>query len=227
VIEGRVTDVDPTARPAEPGDARRRLLRIAWLAILLGLGVEVLLIVVARAQGEPFDGARRAASAVRSVSWSSLVCVAIGWAQGALPLSAARTGIVGLFAAPLAVVAARAMHKEALVLLDRPASGASVLEPVFPLALRAVEYLLFGWWIARVAARTSSAKAHVGVGATLGIAAAAAQYVQPIAGGGSPASIAAFVPTALNEIVFPVGCALVLYGSSTRSRKDRAPVARG
>lgn len=219
--EARQPSAPPVARVAV--DPRLRLLHIAWLAILVGVGLELLLLAVASARGEAFDGVKTAASALRSVSWSSLVCVAIGWAQGVQPLSAARNALTGFIAAPLAVIAARAVHKEALVLLSNPAPGANVFEPVFPLVLRAIEYLIFGWWFARVSARSLSARAHVQVGATLGAAATLAQFAQRWVSGGAAPALGPFVPVALNELVFPIGCALVLYGSSLKSRRPPAP----
>lgn len=210
----------PTPRASDSNASR--LLRIAWLAILVGVALEILMVAVASAQGESFVLAKRIASGLRGVTWSSLVCVAIGWAQGLQPLSSVRTGFVGLLSAPLAVVAARALHKEALVLLDQTPPATDAFHPLWPLCLRAVEYLLFGWWIANVSKARTDAKSHVKVGATIGVGATIAQFVQPALAGGSTPAFDAFVPTALNELVFPIGCSLVLYGSARKSRAAAA-----
>ena len=90
--------------PAEPADNNfmATLLRAAWLAILLGIVMEGLLLLFAAGFGI-FPGLETiAADLVRQVSWSTFVCVglAIGTAvsQARVPLM----GIIGLLAAPLA-----------------------------------------------------------------------------------------------------------------------------
>lgn len=60
------------------------LLNVAWLSVLLGLGMEILLILAAAYFGSDNATAAIIADAVQKISWSTLVCsgVAVGMAAG-------------------------------------------------------------------------------------------------------------------------------------------------
>ena len=93
------------------------LMRAAWLAILLGLGFELVLLTVSVYGGS--GAGLFVADLVKSVSWSVFVCVglAVGTAisRARVPLM----GLLGLLTAPLAFEVSRVLHKgtvEALAL---------------------------------------------------------------------------------------------------------------
>jgi hypothetical protein len=97
------------------------LLRAAWLAILLGVLMEALLLLFAAGFGI-FPGLETiAADLVRQVSWSTFVCVglAIGTAvsRARVPLM----GVIGVLAAPLAFSISRSLHQGATKALESPA----------------------------------------------------------------------------------------------------------
>jgi hypothetical protein len=87
------------------------LLRVAWLAILLGLLLQLALLLVAARFGTATSSRTLLAETLRTVSWSLLVCVGVALgrvaAKGRLPLE----GVTGLLAAALALTAANAIQK--------------------------------------------------------------------------------------------------------------------
>ena len=99
----------PTPKP--PSGPWATLLRVAWLAILLGLLLQLALLLVAAGFGTATSSRTLLAETLRTVSWSLLVCVGVALgrvaAKGRLPLE----GITGLLAAPLALTAANAIQK--------------------------------------------------------------------------------------------------------------------
>ncbi len=186
----------------------RKLLQIASMAVLLGLAMEVLVLLIGLLGGATPSGAGVAADAVQKVSWSFIVCV--GLALGSLVAKAPVAGMsfAGLVAAPIAFTIARALHKgvsQALAL-----GGASAPLPVMALmVLKAVEYGCLGLLLSYVGTRRrSGAAAHVGIGLAVGaVFGGAALFLMPAA------PLAVQMARGANEIVFPVGCSLVLFAA--------------
>ena len=137
-------------KPAPPGPWAT-LLRVAWLAILLGLLLQLALLLVAAGFGKDISPRPLLAETLKTVSWSLLVCVGVALgrvaAKGQVPLE----GITGLLAAPLALTAANAIQKgvaEAVNATGVPAGPA----PLWVLAIKAAEYGCLGLaleWVGR------------------------------------------------------------------------------
>ncbi|MGB3213156.1 MAG: hypothetical protein WBC26_00145, partial [Alphaproteobacteria bacterium] len=89
------------------------LLNVAWLSVLLGLGMEILLILAAAYFNSDNSTAAIIADAVQKISWSTLVCsgVAVGMAAGKMRPQV--MGLAGLIAAPVAFYTAKVLHKSA------------------------------------------------------------------------------------------------------------------
>jgi hypothetical protein len=102
------TSTSPTAKGSSLGVT---LLRVAWLSVLLGLGMEALLLLLAASSGFVPQLAEIVAASVQKVSWAVIVCTGI--AIGTTVSSALRAplmGILGLLAAPVAFHVARTLH---------------------------------------------------------------------------------------------------------------------
>lgn len=202
----------------------RTLIKIAWLAVLLGLVMELLTLALGAVVGARTSGAQALADVVQKVSWSFVACV--GLALGALASKAPvpAMGFAGLIAAPVAFTVARALHKGAAQALALAPAGAAA--PAMALAgVKAVEYACLGALLAAANRRgAASAGRHATIGLLTGLVfggtAVAMMPLQPW-----PAVLA----RALNELVFPVGCSMVLFTArilqprlSPAFSKDRA-----
>jgi hypothetical protein len=97
--------------PTTPRSPWVTLLRVAWLAILLGLLLQLAVLLVAVGFGTAPSPGPLLAETLKTVSWSLLVCVGVALgrvaAKGRIPLE----GITGLLAAPLALTAANTVQK--------------------------------------------------------------------------------------------------------------------
>ncbi|MBK7877414.1 MAG: hypothetical protein IPJ77_17035 [Planctomycetes bacterium] len=202
------------------GEAKRaRVLRATWMAILLGLALELVIATAANLQGTAWEPVRGFASAAQRVSWSVLLCALLAWAQTLHPPSALRSGLAGLLGAPIAAIAARAVHKGVLQAASAaPATSAGV--PWSLIAVRALEYLLLGFLSARLASR--GARAHLGLGLAVGGLGLSMQLLLTAAESTLP-GIGGLFLLATNELLFPAGCAMVLYAAGAKQR--RAPAA--
>ena len=65
------------SRPTPPGGPWATLLRVAWLAILLGLLLQVTMLLVATGFGAATSSPTLLAETLKTLSWSLLVCVGV------------------------------------------------------------------------------------------------------------------------------------------------------
>ncbi|RXF73260.1 hypothetical protein [Hansschlegelia zhihuaiae] len=211
----------PMETPTAVEDGRSALARIgtvAALAILLGVGVQALVLAAKiLAGGEP-SLAGVLADAAAGVAWATVVCAgaAIGVSISRAPAIAA--GLIAALFAPLAVAAAKAANQvmtAAIGVVGKPAAASLVAIS----AVKAVEYGLLGFLLASLARRgAETAGPYLGAGAAVGLVFGAGVLALKSGAGAAAAELAA---TAINEIVFPIGCAAVVYAGAVASRAMR------
>jgi hypothetical protein len=211
---------------AAPRDTAGMLLRVAWASIVLGLLMQVLTMLAAGALGALAEFVRDLA---QKITWSGVVCSGLALGTAASRARPAWTGLAGLLAAPLAFILARAAHKGVGSAVNAPVPDMAVLIFWTLLLLKALEYGLLGLLLARVAERypaAAHARTFALVGLSLGVVFGAAICSVAYFGASKPPPFAKLVGQAINEVVFPIGCALVIYGA-TRLAPTLSPAPRG
>jgi len=201
-------------------DLSSTLLRASWWAILLGLALEGLQLAAAAASGAATPALNSVlAESAQKVSWSYIVCVALACGTAATRAGPGAIGALGLLAAPAAFAVARAVHKSAAQALSitLPAGGPS---PWVLAGVKALEYAVFGLLITRLVRRPElklGAYARTGlvIGAVFG-----AVLITIMENAAAPAGLPtpALVARGVNELLFPVGCACVLWVTSVLAR---------
>lgn len=193
-----------------------KTLHVAWMAVLLGLGVEAALLLLNLLLGREPTALGAVVSALSRVTWSVIVCSALAIAtalpRAALPLS----GLTGLLLAPTVTLMTRVMQR---VLMEALAgvSGTFPLGLVLGLsAIKGVEYGLLGLLVAWMERREAGFLASLGLGAAVGVVfGGLAVGLSALVAGPPLVDLAvAFV----NELLFPVGCAVALYGAGRLAR---------
>ena len=101
-----------------PGNLASRLLKVAWLAILLGLGLQALLLLTALGFGKELQLDAVVAESVNKVAWAFLVCFGLALDSAASKAGPTSFALAGLLAAPVAFIAARSLHKIVAQALD-------------------------------------------------------------------------------------------------------------
>jgi hypothetical protein len=216
---------NPAATPASTTEAAPRIsttvLHVAWLAILLGLGMEAVLLLLSAGFGVFPSLKSIVADFVRQGSWSLVVCVGLALGTAASKLRAQLMGLLGLFAAPLAFGAARVLHDGTKKALEIAGSTPSVGFFILPLALlKGVEYGCLGIAIGSIGQRAwGGVVAHIAVGSVVGLLFGGLTLALTYWGTPSPLSTAEFISLGLNEMLFPVGCSLVLYSAETLGKR--------
>jgi hypothetical protein len=198
-------------KAAAPPGPWATLLRVAWLAIVLGLLLQLALLLVATGFGAAGGSRALLAETLRTVSWSLLVCVGVALgrvaAKGRMPLE----GVTGLLAAPLALTAANTVQKgvaEAVNAAGVPAGPT----PLWVLAIKAAEYACLGLalnWVGRRA--WHSALGHLAVGLLTGVVFGGVFLAVVVQTAPTPLSTPSLLAKGVNELLFPVGCALVVF----------------
>jgi len=209
---------------ADTSQSRRavqRVITVAWLSILLGLAMQALLLAGKVAVGPWPAYSKIILDLVQGVTWSFFVCAGVGLGTTVAKSKAYLGGIVGLIAGPLAMGIAKGTQKLIGSILG--VADAPVVVPLAELGVvRALEYGILGWALASMVARDET-RAHrfLGMGAIVGI----------VFGGGATwltlelarskhvaLTDAQVLTTALNEILFPIGCTLVVFIALTVGR---------
>jgi hypothetical protein len=199
-------------KAAAPPGPWATLLRVAWLAILLGLLLQLAVLLVAVGFGTAPSPGPLLAETLKTVSWSLLVCVGVALgrvaAKGQVPLE----GVTGLLAAPLALTAANTVQKGVAEAVNAAGGVPAGPAPLWVLALKAAEYGCLGLaleWVGRRA--WHSALGHLAVGLMVGVVFGGVFLAVVVRSAPTPLSTPSLLGRGVNELLFPVGCALVVF----------------
>jgi hypothetical protein len=202
------------ASGAEPQSSASRMLQVAWLAVLLGLAIQLLILAGRFIAGANPSLAGLLADVCQSVCWSFMVCggIAIGMLlhEGRIVIA----GMLGFVSGPIAWGTAKAAQRLVQSLLGVPVDQ---IGDFFYLlcALKGIEYFVLGVLVARLTGRdTSTLRDYAMVGFVVGIVSTIVVVYLSVRHGvavGQPMPFPKIVGLALGELTFPIGCALVIY----------------
>jgi hypothetical protein len=211
-------DSDQTNEVQAP-DLGATLLRVAWLAVILGLVMELLLLVLGGAVGDALGLKPFVADLVRNVTWSVFVCAGLAVGTAVVKARAPLMGFLGLVSGPLAFEASRVVHKGTLEALAITGGGGGDLSPVLVAVIKGIEYGCLGLGIGWVSQRRwGGAAAHVAVGLLVGLAFGSMELAL-VAGATPPPPTSDLFVEGVNEVLFPVGCSLVLFSAGVLGKK--------
>ena len=197
------------------------LLRVAWLAIALGLAMQALRLLLAAGFGA-FPGLGPAvADLVGQVSWSVVVCAGLALGTAASTARAPVMGLMGLLSAPLALNVSRSLHQGTVAALDIAGTAAGGPSPLLLALIKGVEYACLGVAVGWIGRRPwGGALAHAAVGLVVGVIFGGAILALTYATAPAPLPAVALISRGANEIFFPVGCSLVLFAAQALAKKE-------
>jgi hypothetical protein len=199
-------------------DLGATLLRVAWLAVILGLAMEVLLLVLGGVVGDALGLKPFVADLVRNVTWSVFVCAGLAVGTAVVKARAPLMGFLGLVSGPLAFEASRVVHKGTLEALAITGGGGN-LSPVLVAGIKGIEYGCLGLGVGWVSQRRwGGAAAHVAVGLLVGLTFGSVELAL-VAGATPPPPTSDLFVDGVNEVLFPVGCSLVLFSAGVLGKK--------
>lgn len=205
-------------------DAVKSLLYVGWLAVLLGLTMEAVLVALAAGFGTLKGANPVLADLVQKVSWSTIVCVGLAVGTTAKKARGPVMGLAGLLAAPLAFMVARSLHdgaKEALSLAADAGPGPSL---ILIAILKGFQYGSFGMALDWVAKKPwGGLSAHLATGLAVGVVFGGAMVALFVHAAPQTPPVPTLVSRAANECLFPIGCALVVYTSKILKKLSGRP----
>jgi hypothetical protein len=209
--------------PDVPERFIRQLLTAAWLSVALGLFIELALVLLSTVfrGGESFN--QFIADLVQKLSWSTLVCVGLALGLAATKLRTPVMGVLGLLSAPLAFGVAKAAHKSAAQALQVVGSAAPGPTPLQFAIVRAVEYALLGVVIAIISRKTSGTlRMHAATGLAFGLVFCGIVLLLTVQNAAATPTAYQLAAKSINELLFPLGCSLVLYAAHSLGKRAKA-----
>ncbi len=191
-----------------------QIVRVAWMSIGLGIAFEIMLLVLAALSGTAGESGRPAlADLAQKISWSFLVCVGLAFGTAARKIREVVMGGLGFLAAPLAFVAAKAIHKGLGQALGTIAPGAPFTFPLLIAGLKALEYGALGALLGYASQRNKSLAFHATAGIATGLTFGVLLIWAGVRAQPGPVGAVDLASRGINEILFPLGCSLVIYAS--------------
>jgi hypothetical protein len=185
------------------------VIKVAWLAILLGIAVELIVLGVRMAAGGATPMAAMLSEFAQGISWGVIVCAGVAIGVTVQRARAALGGLMGAISGPVGWALAKSAQRSVQTMM-----GAAVdqFTPFFftLVAAKGVEYLALGLLIGRLAERAQSTwRGYALTGAIVGAVSAAVVVALNLWHGAVPApKLAGMIAS---EFSFPIGCALVVY----------------
>ncbi|WP_158765194.1 hypothetical protein [Terricaulis silvestris] len=217
-----MTDVSlPGAQVTEANLALKRILTAAWLAVIAGVLVQMIVVGVRAWAGGVIEQIGFAAEMAQAVTWSALVCAAIAVGTLASKSRQQFAGLIGLFAGPLAWAAAKGVQKGVQALAGAPQDQ---LTPLFwsVCAWKGIEYAVLGFGLAAIVGRAEARLgSYITFGALLGLLSACIVIAlnlanATLAGGSVPGPKIASLFA--NELFFATACSMVIYTAQALTR---------
>jgi hypothetical protein len=176
------------------------------------------------AAGAGFGGLVRVrpllADLAHEVAWSFVVCVPLAFGTATAKARPAVMGLIGLLAAPTAFMLARALHRAASAALSVVSAGDGP-SPLLLAGTKAVQFALFGMAVGWLSRRSDAGmRAYALTGLAAGVVFGGVVLALTAASVAPPA--ASLLAGAVNEALFPIGCALVIWASGVLTRSGAA-----
>lgn len=204
--------------PVDRADVGQMVFRVAWMAVLLGLAVQLVIVIALVVFGEQLGGVKTVINdTVRTVAWPFIVCVGIAFGKAAAKLraptaTATYMGIAGLLAAPAAFTIARTLHKALGQSLSLDAQGVATWAVVALTVLKTLQYGFLGNVLGRLESKPwGGLPAHLGAGLFSGVVFGVGSLI--IVSTEKAMTTANWISNSINEIMVPIGCALIIFAS--------------
>ena len=195
---------------------------VAWLRILRGWAMEGLLRRLGSGVGELLGLEPIVAGLVKNFSWSVFVCVGLALGTRLSKIRVPAMGLLGLLAAPLAFEVSRVLHKGTLEALAASGGGGDDLAPLLVAVIKGLEYGCLGIAVAWLGRRPwGGAVAHMAAGLVVGLV-FGGLVLSLLLGTSPPPPAAELVSRGMNEVLFPVGCALALFSAGALGERVAA-----
>jgi hypothetical protein len=204
---------DAAALPAPQGERLfRTIFAAAWMAIVLGLFVQLGVFGAKLGAGANVPGLQLVVDIASGVAWSVIVCGGVAIGTVAARSAPAMMGLLGLVCAPLAFAAAKGAQRGVAWMLGQPMEQITTLTYQIGGA-KTVEYAVLGFVLGTIIRTPKSTLTnHAIIGAGFGaVFTGVILWLMSNAAAGAGLPVARIAATTANEFIFPLGCSMVIY----------------
>ncbi len=205
---------DAAALPV-PGNERflRTIFLATWMAILLGLVVQLAVFAAKLGAGANVPGLQLVVDIASGIAWSVVVCGGVAVGTVAAKSAPQLMGLLGLICAPLAFAAAKGAQRGVAWMLGQPMEQITGLTYQIGGA-KTLEYAALGLVLGTlIRTPRSTLSNHALVGGGFGVVFSAVILWLNMHGmaAGAALPLPRVAATVANEFIFPIGCSLVIY----------------
>jgi len=182
------------------------------MAIVLGLTVQLAVLACKFTTGAMPKAEQILVDFAGGVTWATVVCTAVALGTVAARHVAGAMGLLGLLFAPLAWAAAKGVQRGMQKMVELPVDSIGPLVVQVGL-VKTVEYGLLGFLLGRLIRRPESTLGnHALLGLVVGVIfGAAIIWLNVHHAPANSVPMPKLLAIAVNEILFPIGCSIVIY----------------
>jgi hypothetical protein len=198
------------------GSARAGTLRVIGLSLALAATLELLLVVDAAATGAIEGAGPFLLDLVQKLPWAVIVCTGVWLGLEVGRRRPVAVGLAGLLSAPIASLLARSVAEtvHTVAFATAPAVG-----PFLIASIKGTQYACLGFALGWLGLRAwARAHHHAAAGLVAGLLFGGVLLVLTVVNSPESASLAQVGGWVINELLFPVGCSLIVF-----SVRDLAP----
>jgi hypothetical protein len=210
----------PVLQPVQTSALSSQLFAAAWMSVALAFALEALTALGAFTLGRGTEAQVFLASVGQKVGWGTLVCVGLAFAKAFKPKDPGAAAWAGILAAPLAFTVARAVHKGLSQALGLDVASAAPALLVLLTSLKALQYGVLGSTLARLDLKENATLAsYLRTGAWVALLFGGATLAVTALFSPARSGAAAWLARGINELLFPLGCALILFVASAAGKR--------
>jgi hypothetical protein len=213
----------PVLQPVHTSALSSQLFAAAWMSVALGFTLEALTALGAFTLGRGTELQVFLANVGQKVGWGTLVCVGLAFAKAFKPKDTGASAWAGILGAPLAFTIGRAVHKGLSQALGLDVASAAPALLVLLASIKALQYGVLGSTLARLDLQENATMAsYLRTGAWVALLFGGATLAVTALFSPARSDAAAWLARGINELLFPLGCSLILFVASAAGKRLNA-----
>jgi len=198
------------------------LLKASWLSVLLGIVMELLVLGIAAGFKNPVTVQGIGADLVQKVSWSTIVCLGLAIGSAATEMRHKFMGIAGFVAAPIAFHIAKILSESTSLALSLTLPSAIGLpSPILLTVVKGLQYAALGYILGKISMdKDQTVFKYLLAGLAVGVIFGGYLVYLTASVAITPLPLAGIVSKSANEILFPIGCSLIIFTAHKLGEKN-------
>jgi|GEM_PF-1376872 len=225
-VEKHIVPLEQQATSVVQDESEGTLLKVAkavfhtsWMAFVLAVLIELIIIAIVSIGGTPDSFKPFLGDFVNKLSWGFLVCIALTIGTATTKFRVPLMSFLGLLFAPFAFFIAKVLGSGTNQILGVAPAPSDSTSPIVLATIRSVEYGVLGAALGFISQFTwGKVLAHLGIGLFAGVIFGGVLLIYLLQAAGTSVSALQVIARGVNELIFPIGCALIMFLTQSFSR---------